>query len=129
MPAVSQSLAIRANSFGLVRIAILWLLSFGRDNALDPLPLFIRVGPGQIEEHRGRVPQGAARPFHCFDGIRERRLGGGFRDCRDPGLMLPHRLLERRQEVLVPDGLEGRQLEGCLPVLQQDVLSLHAASF
>ena len=83
-----------------------------------------RVGRArcQIVEDAADPGKRSAAALQGLDRVREiGRLGGGG-DHRDLGLVLGHRMVEGRREMLRPDAVEGRQTERRIPGLQKRVV-------
>jgi hypothetical protein len=93
----------------------------GAQLALEGLDRVVGVGASEVEEDRGDPIEPAVGPLHRLDGVGEAGLGGIGGDGVEVRPRLGEGGLEGGTEVLVPDGLEGRQAERSFPVLEQRV--------
>ena len=83
----------------------------GRHLALHGLQLRIGVGAGQVVEDGLDASQHPARALHRDDGVVEGRLVRVGRDRLDLLAVFGDALLERRQEVVVADLVEAREVQ------------------
>ena len=75
------------------------------------LKLLVRVRAQEASEDGGHLGQQDAGMIERGDGVGERGRLGVVGDGRDLGLFAPDALFDGRQEMLVPDAVEGRDVE------------------
>ena len=88
---------------------------------LDRLQRVARLGRGEVREDARHLLEQPARGVERLDRVREGGRGRALRDRLHLAAVLRDPLLDRGQEVLGPDLVEGRDAEGRLPLLEEGV--------
>ncbi len=91
------------------------------DRALKRLDRVVRMGGGEVEEHRRDPVERLLGEFHRLDRVGEGRRGGVGGDGVDIGAGLGEGAVEGRGEVLVADLGKGREAVGPCPFPQERV--------
>ena len=117
----SHTALTRWNSAGLEADVVAVGGHHRRDLLLDRLQRVARLGRGQVREDAPRLLEEPARGVERLDGVLERGRRGAPGDRLHFAVVLRDGLLDRGQEVLGLDRVEGRDAEGRRPLREEGV--------